>query len=698
MADQGGNAFDRLQVHFDTFIKDKRNPEYVKCSLYKMAAFGAQMNEKMDLAVQYAKLYFASYDAYEKEKKDDQMRLLESTVIYVRDNVTEHMVNFVRAVWATSLIFAGRKEEFPEVHRKAYQKHLDRKLAARGYEIPQYVRLMAQEGLIRLGGKPAGEVREAQRPLLTISLLASNRPDTIRRCLDSLKPVMEQIPSELILVDTSQSEEIHAILLEYTDQVVIFPWCNDFSKARNAGLSRARGEWFLFLDDDEWFANTDELVEFFRSGEYRNYCRASYIVRNFLDEQGIHFNDGWHTRVVHIDADTHFEGRVHEFLAPVRGQCRQIPVVANHTGYIFRTEEDRQRHFERNSTLLKELIEEEPDDPRWKMQLIQEYGEGHDWENEYLFSRKCLDEWKTADAQTPDQWTGCFYAGTVEGLVFLKRYEEAAALAESGIADGRTNRLCKSFLLRMLGEAYYRMGQWELSEKSLLQYLENYAYMQAHEDEWQEQRSVLLVSDTFDVMQLKNAYSILCCIGLKRKDTAYLKQYYPKLEWEKNVIFVYDDFPPVLFEAMSTMPTEEIFLKVWKDAWRSGDLQNRFRSYLRNLRQRDGEAFTHLLRMVSEADPDTARALYAEFAPGDELQRKETGRPAGDELQKETASPASDELQQMKKAILQKIPVLLQSGMYEDALATVRALRQILPGDAEIEATLAQVCEVGNYS
>jgi hypothetical protein len=40
----------------------------------------------------------------------------------------------------------------------------------------------------------------------------------------------------------------------------------------------------------------------------------------------------------------------------------------------------------------------------------------------------------------------------------------------------------------------------------------------------------------------------------------------------------------------------------------------------------------------------------------------------------------------------------MQSGMYDEALATVRALRQILPGDAEIETALAQVCEVGNYS
>ena len=69
-----------------------------------------------------------------------------------------------------------------------------------------------------------------KRPMLSISLLASNRPDTIRRCLDSLKPIMEQISSELILVDTSEREEIHEILTEYTTKVNTFHWFNDFTK------------------------------------------------------------------------------------------------------------------------------------------------------------------------------------------------------------------------------------------------------------------------------------------------------------------------------------------------------------------------------------------------------------------------------------------------------------------------------------
>ena len=124
---------------------------------------------------------------------------------------------------------------------------------------------------------------EQGQPLLSISLLASNRIATIRRCLDSLLPIMETLPCELIIVDTSTQPEVRELLREYTDCVIPFLWCNDFAKARNCGLAEARGEWFLYIDDDEWFEDADEIIRFFTSGEYRDYGYANYVQRNFFD-------------------------------------------------------------------------------------------------------------------------------------------------------------------------------------------------------------------------------------------------------------------------------------------------------------------------------------------------------------------------------------------------------------------------------
>ena len=157
--------------------------------------------------------------------------------------------------------------------------------------------------------------------ILTISLLVSGREDTTGKCLDSLRPLMEQVPSELILVDTGCSEEFREQLQSYTDQIIPFVWCDDFAKARNAGLEKAGGEWFMFLDDDEWFEDVTPIVDFFVSGEYKEYDQAVYRVRNYSNPEGTSYSDDWVSRMIHLESDTHFEGRVHESLVPARGKC-----------------------------------------------------------------------------------------------------------------------------------------------------------------------------------------------------------------------------------------------------------------------------------------------------------------------------------------------------------------------------------------
>ena len=54
--------------------------------------------------------------------------------------------------------------------------------------------------------------KNRKKPVISISLLASNRKETTRKCLDSLQPIMEQIPSELIIVDTGCDEEQRQVL------------------------------------------------------------------------------------------------------------------------------------------------------------------------------------------------------------------------------------------------------------------------------------------------------------------------------------------------------------------------------------------------------------------------------------------------------------------------------------------------------
>lgn len=98
-----------------------------------------------------------------------------------------------------------------------------------------------------------------ENPILTISILMSNRIDTMKKCLDSIQPLMNVIPSELILTDTGCGHEARKILESYTNNIIDFKWIDDFSAARNVGLKAATGRWFVFLDDDEWFEDTQGI-------------------------------------------------------------------------------------------------------------------------------------------------------------------------------------------------------------------------------------------------------------------------------------------------------------------------------------------------------------------------------------------------------------------------------------------------------
>ena len=51
---------------------------------------------------------------------------------------------------------------------------------------------------------------------LSISLLASNRKESLERCLDSLKPLLVKIPSELIIVLTGTDADVRRIAESYT--------------------------------------------------------------------------------------------------------------------------------------------------------------------------------------------------------------------------------------------------------------------------------------------------------------------------------------------------------------------------------------------------------------------------------------------------------------------------------------------------
>ncbi len=221
---------------------------------------------------------------------------------------------------------------------------------------------------------------------LSISLLASNRKESLERCLDSLKPLLVKIPSELIIVLTGTDPKVREIAETYTPQVIPFDWCGDFSAARNAGLKAAQGEWFLYIDDDEWFDDAEEICQFFLSDEYRTYHSAHYIQRNYQNWDGTQYSDFPAFRMVQRLPETRFQGAIHEELSPRMEPCRFFETCVHHYGYV--EDSGGTRKTARNIPILLQSIHDQPDKVKNYIQLAKEFGTQGDWKSAEEYCRK----------------------------------------------------------------------------------------------------------------------------------------------------------------------------------------------------------------------------------------------------------------------------------------------------------------------
>lgn len=211
--------------------------------------------------------------------------------------------------------------------------------------------------------------------ILSIGMIVKNEEKHLDRCLSALKPLLSGVESELIIADTGSTDRTVEIAKKYTENVFFFEWIKDFSAARNSTLQRARGEWFMFIDADEALVSCDEIITFFKSGEYREYNCATYIQRNFSDLEMREYADFRAPRMTKLSADTRFVNAVHEKLVPFCAPQKHLDkTIANHCGYIFSDEKLREDKFRRNTEiLLNRLRTEKNPELSLYLQLYQSF-------------------------------------------------------------------------------------------------------------------------------------------------------------------------------------------------------------------------------------------------------------------------------------------------------------------------------------
>lgn len=213
------------------------------------------------------------------------------------------------------------------------------------------------------------------RPLLlTIGVPVSNQIETIDRCLSHVKPLLDGLDAELVVIDTGSTDGTIEVCKSYGARIYEHPWQDNMSAVRNEAIYHARGLWYMSIDDDEWFEDVEDILRFFQTGAYRKCAYATYIQRNYADSQGKIFQDFHTYRMAEITPELHFEGRIHDALnVDLQGNICQLKSCAHHYGFVQDKPERVKEKFMRNTSILLYDVYEYPENFRYLFQLANEY-------------------------------------------------------------------------------------------------------------------------------------------------------------------------------------------------------------------------------------------------------------------------------------------------------------------------------------
>lgn len=359
------------------------------------------------------------------------------------------------------------------------------------------------------------------KPILSILMMISNKTDMVKSALDSLVPILEKMPAELILTDTGCSAEVRQLIEGYDARILDFVWCNDFAKARNVGLKAAKGEWFLVIDDDECFGEVEEVVEFFNSGEYKDYGTASVIVRNYHDWEGNSFTDFQNLRFFKIYDGIEYIYPIHEQVNIVKGMEKRLGSVINHYGYAYKNTEEMIKKKERNRKLLEQEYAENP----YNLRLVLHYaGFLRD-----LDHRKTLDICKKViDKSRSDSMESQIYnliPTVIDMHYLLGEMDEAKANAE-WFLKRNINPVLRAQVNGIMSQVYLSEDNYEAALNAAKKYYD--LFSSRFVDRFRKYQNPLNLM-AFEKMNFSKVVQAGMIAALKLDDDSIMKEWFDKL-------------------------------------------------------------------------------------------------------------------------------------------------------------------------
>lgn len=289
-------------------------------------------------------------------------------------------------------------------------------------------------------------------PTLSCAMIVRDAEATLARALLSVADCV----NEIVVVDTGSADRTVEIAHAFTRHVFQFPWCDDFSAARQFAHDKCRGDWVFYIDADDEVIGASALR---RRVETAPDEIDAYMILYALDvdTDGNAKTEFYRERLIRRER-MRWAGRVHEVMVPTNGACNYERFDA--TWVVHRGHGGGLASLERNIRLLRLQLADMPDDTRTMFylgrdlvqlgqinegrKLLQRYMKTATWRDEMYFAQtliaycyrhdKLYREAMDADMQLlyiKPLWPGAYFQ-LAQDCYFLGQWAESAHFSEIG--------------------------------------------------------------------------------------------------------------------------------------------------------------------------------------------------------------------------------------------------------------------------
>lgn len=265
--------------------------------------------------------------------------------------------------------------------------------------------------------------------LLSLCMIVKNEEDNLKRCLESVKDIV----NEIIIVDTGSTDHTIEIAKKYGAKIFRFDWNNNFSDARNFSIDKASGEWILIMDADDELEAQDKakLLKLLNNPEVDVYFlqTLSYVG----DKPGDDIVSNLNVRLIRNNRGIKFQGAIHEQIHIDNNNFNKNKKICiekvrfYHYGYLNKNIDSKNKR-KRNIHILEKLIKKDENNGFNLFNLGNEYFALGDYTSALKYYKKSYKNFNPFIGYSPK-----LLLRMIMALDELNRYQEEFEIIEVGL-------------------------------------------------------------------------------------------------------------------------------------------------------------------------------------------------------------------------------------------------------------------------